>query len=500
MEKEKLLSKFNIKDYNKELEEKLLSKTYSAETKNLLINMMYKIENSYEDYKKVKTVKIQKQDILSEMVSIIEKKCEIIEIIKTQDEDKSIVISEEKIRTLPNEYKMMYSLLKLKDDKIKLNKKYDIQKLSLEEILNEGDVLNLSEVIRDFDGWAWNINKNEITNLDYNFIYQTLLFILNTDTLEKNISLDKWEEKLKKFIDEESANKIIELISRFAILLFTNVNKEEKKKLLSRKKALQIEIKQMSNKQEYLKNLSNEKAKLRQEIKKIDTILNDNKMIRKEFALCEEKIRGEIFSLSDFAEKLQKQRDEKIKKIKVIDEKMKPEIFVKSLDEKIKNLALLVDLGYNKKCTEEKIINLRYEIIKKSLYIAKKRITTFTNKNDIIEFIFRLRYYKLIPIDFQYTNDINEEFEKLEKKAITIACKLRGINIISNDIEENANIIKEFLNLGIINLEEIELKIEEKDNQFIINIYNEKTFEKKLYYNQIKKLNIKKNRKIKLFI
>lgn len=54
MEKEKLISKLNIKDYNNQLERILSKKNYSAETKNLLLNMLYKIETSYEDYNKVK--------------------------------------------------------------------------------------------------------------------------------------------------------------------------------------------------------------------------------------------------------------------------------------------------------------------------------------------------------------------------------------------------------------------------------------------------------------
>ena len=43
-----------LKDYNVELEEVLDSKYFSSNIKNLLLNMVYKIENSYADYKEVK--------------------------------------------------------------------------------------------------------------------------------------------------------------------------------------------------------------------------------------------------------------------------------------------------------------------------------------------------------------------------------------------------------------------------------------------------------------
>ena len=56
MEKNKILSKFNIdiKDYNNELEKILESKLFSYDVKNLLLSMLYKIENAYKDYETVK--------------------------------------------------------------------------------------------------------------------------------------------------------------------------------------------------------------------------------------------------------------------------------------------------------------------------------------------------------------------------------------------------------------------------------------------------------------
>ena len=44
MEKEKILSKLNAKDYNNELEMILEEKDFSSNIKNLLLSMLYKIE------------------------------------------------------------------------------------------------------------------------------------------------------------------------------------------------------------------------------------------------------------------------------------------------------------------------------------------------------------------------------------------------------------------------------------------------------------------------
>ena len=65
MEKNKILSKFNIdiKDYNNELEKILESKLFSYDVKNLLLSMLYKIENAYKDYETVKVEVPSKENI-----------------------------------------------------------------------------------------------------------------------------------------------------------------------------------------------------------------------------------------------------------------------------------------------------------------------------------------------------------------------------------------------------------------------------------------------------
>ena len=46
--KEKLLRKIHMKDYTNSLEKILEDKQFSVDTKNLLLSMVYKIENSYK--------------------------------------------------------------------------------------------------------------------------------------------------------------------------------------------------------------------------------------------------------------------------------------------------------------------------------------------------------------------------------------------------------------------------------------------------------------------
>ena len=35
----------------------------------------------------------------------------------------------------------------------------------------------MAEVIRDFNGWSWDIVTKEIKNIEYNFLYQNLILL-----------------------------------------------------------------------------------------------------------------------------------------------------------------------------------------------------------------------------------------------------------------------------------------------------------------------------------
>ena len=128
MEKEKFLSKFNITDYNNELEDILEKKSFSEGTKNILLNILYKMETSYEDYNKVKKETGTKKDILEEVLQIVRKKCKEIEIVKpkidkkTKLEDKKFILEKDKIIVYPNEKDMYFALLNLQDNKYKIEK------------------------------------------------------------------------------------------------------------------------------------------------------------------------------------------------------------------------------------------------------------------------------------------------------------------------------------------------------------------------------------------
>ena len=103
MGREEIFSKLNIRDYNNELEKILEKKSFSEGTKNILLNILYKMETAYDDYNKVKVYTNSKKDMLEEMLKIIKEDCDEIELVKprlneeTKLGDKKFIVEENKI-------------------------------------------------------------------------------------------------------------------------------------------------------------------------------------------------------------------------------------------------------------------------------------------------------------------------------------------------------------------------------------------------------------------
>ena len=74
MSKEDIFSKISLKDYNNELEKVLEEKDFSEVVKNLLLSMLYKIENAYEDYETVKVNTASKKYFIKKIIKIKKKK------------------------------------------------------------------------------------------------------------------------------------------------------------------------------------------------------------------------------------------------------------------------------------------------------------------------------------------------------------------------------------------------------------------------------------------
>lgn len=516
MGREEIFSKLNIKDYNSELEKILEKKSFSEGTKNILLNILYKMETAYEDYNKVKVYTNAKKEMLQEMLEIIDKDCTEIELVKpklnetTKLGDKKFTVEGSKIISYPNEKMVCYGLYNLSTNKISINSKYSFLKRPLEKLLNKGKIIDLEEIVRDFDGWSWNVVKDEIENYICNIVYQNIKILVGNEFLQEQITkskqidfIEELDLKLKLNYGEELAQKILNSLYKICILEQIRTDNKKLKDFIKIEKILKRDLEKISNKKQYLQDLANEKKKIAKEIKRIDEIMSNSEILRKEFMQGNLRREKKIFSLSDYTDLLQNRREKLLAKLKKCSKLMQPFTYVQmklDLKEKVELFEELDLSQYN----SENLFKELVEFQKKFLKAFNKTLKKVETKKEIIEKIFAFRYYKLIPIDVDKSiKDIQQlktELKRTEKYLITKACNLKAINILCNNVEKNYEIISNIFDYRIIDLEEILLEIKKKDNKHVLKIYDDNAIAGIINCEYNEEFNIKLNKKIKLFI
>ncbi len=350
MDKEKIFSKLNSKDYNKELEKILDKKEFSEDVKNLLLSMLYKIETGYKDYITVKRIVENKRSYIEQIIDTIDKKAKQINIVE-QNSQKALDIKETNTHFLvdkldgiinlihPNEKIMLYTIYKLDDKQVYLHEKYNLIRVALSELLNAGENMNNIEVLRDFNGWSWNTDVTEIPEVTTNIIYQNLIYLLGIDFVKQWLHTDEvkdyineLEERLKSIYKEENAKHLLQLIYIIAILICTQKNYKEKERLIQEKLDLQEELIRLENKAELLTQISENKKEAFSKIGQIDAILNDRQLLEKEYIARNDKLPEykKIFSLSHLTEILTKERKKVLEKVEEQNKLLDPTYYVKT--------------------------------------------------------------------------------------------------------------------------------------------------------------------------
>ena len=440
MIKNKLFSKFNIKDYNNKLEKVLENKVYSLGAKNLLLNMFYKIENSYSDYEKTKRQVPLKNDFIQYLINTIQNKCAEIEIIKNNSEigqkfreaSKSYEIENDKITVLENENFLLEAILEISRTPIKIPKQYEYIDNAYRDVLKIGATVNQLEVIKNFNGWSWSITNEKTEKYKYNIVYQTLNYTVGYKLMyefinNNNITLNYIDMLKQQVIVEygvKIGNKFNDILYKNLMYLYANSNQKAKEELIKIKSKYKKQLEIMQNKERFLEELTNEKKRFNRKINAIDK----NKY--------------------DFLESIQ--GDQTLELCRM---------FLLGLREKIKNIE---------------------------------------NKKEIIELIYELRYYRFIMYGNEFLKDIKElkiSFAKTIKSLIDKATKLKVIENVSEDSKENFVILKMIFDTQIIDLQSISIEPKEENNIIYLQYYDGKVLESKKI-TQAKKIKIKKKTKI----
>ena len=271
MKKEKIFSKFNTRNYNEELEEVLDKKDFSENVKNDILNIIYKIEEAYNDYEIVKKEVQNEKDFLEKILNAITEYCNSIEILTSDNiKRKKYILDYEKgkIQVSSDNVYILFSILKMMQKSKKYYNETDIiEKKPIYDFLNIGYNINNIEVIRDFNGWSWVISSLGIENIKANLIYQNLQMLLGNRYMEhfmQNVMLKENDfieilmKQLKKIYGDEIAQKIVDELKKVSLIEISKIDAEYKKVLLEIRQRKQEEFNLMENKKEYLKEITNQ--------------------------------------------------------------------------------------------------------------------------------------------------------------------------------------------------------------------------------------------------
>ena len=473
MAKEDIFSKINLKDYNNILENILEQKAFTEDVKNLLLSMLYKIENGYQDYETVKVNVSSKKYFLKKVVQIIKEECKEIKLVKPLSEESKeleeknvnyIVNKEEgKITVYPNERMMLEALIALNQKEIILEEEYELFSLGLAEILTKGNKMNSAEVIRDFNGWSWDITTSQMKSKNINLVYQNLLILLGNNFMQTWITdgkeqeeeeielpnneilrskyndsfgmtkeemqednhvdyIQKMKDLLIKKYGEEKAESFINQLIKTSIAIGCNVNKKQKEIVLKIQKEVKEDLEKMQDNKKYLEELSKKKKEANIKIKKIDTFLSDEKLLKEEYEKRNSKLpnKEKIFSVSHLRIMLEKERKEKLEQIKKYNKQMEPKEFVKTKHELEEKIKFFEDISIEEKnkVNEEKQIEI---LQKEFLKCFEEKIIKSETKKEISDLLYQLRYYEQIPYKENQLNKmetINNQIQKIEEELI----------------------------------------------------------------------------------
>lgn len=557
MAKEDIFSKINLKDYNNILENILEQKAFTEDVKNLLLSMLYKIENGYEDYEKVKVNVNSKKYFLKQIVKIIKEECKEIELIKPLSEESKIleeknvnyIVDKEKRKIIvyPNERMILEALITLNQTEILIEEQYELFKIGMQEVLIKGNRMNYAETIRDFNGWSWDITTSQMESKNINVVYQNLLMLVGNEFLQSWITgkesiteeeeidlpnneilrskynenfgitkediqedkkvdyIEKIYNKMNKKYGEENTKKYMTQLVKTVIAIGSNNNEEQRKIVLEKQTEIEQRLEKMQDNRKYLEEISNNKKEISKKIKQIDTILNDEKILKEEYIKRNSKLpnKQKIFSVSHLKIMLEKERKKHLETIKEYNKQIEPKVFVKTKQLLEEEFEFFKDIGVEEKnkVKEEKQIK---ELQAKFLECFLDKIKKAETKKEISELIYELRYYKHLP--FSETNlgqikQFEKRLQEIEKILIKKACEAKLIKLFSQNEMLNKDILKNQFESKIINLENSVYILKYHKGVLKIEIYDTNIEEetKEIEIKEKVELQVKLNKKIKVW-
>ena len=299
MPKEKIFSKLKYKDYNNLLEQVLEKKDFSSTGKNLILSVLYKMETNYNDYKTVKRDITAKEEILTDFINLVKEYCNSLIVIKPESKRSSLLsnteskyianLDKKELEVFPNEKYILEGLYSLYNNNAMVNDKYGILKDAIMEIFIHGNSSNNIELLRDFNGFAWYVAKNEFEDTYANLIFQDIRIIAGNDLLKDwvyNKDNDKdYIEELKKELNRRYDKEMAEPLFNQLIITILKIYYERHPET---KKELKAKEEEPQDIRRYIEEISKDKKKILKKVENLDRIINDSEKLEEELVARKE--------------------------------------------------------------------------------------------------------------------------------------------------------------------------------------------------------------------
>lgn len=494
-------------DYIYEIEKTLEKKGITNEIKSLVMDTLFKIEETYPNYKRIKVDVLEKRDYIREIVVAL-KKVDNIYIMNMQEKDILKCVTDTKIdknvrgyydiQIYHNNLSLLYALQTI------INEEYGINEQpcssAFDKILKIGGIYSNIEILRDFSGWNWNRNKIKNFNIYYDIIYKNLLLILGID---KMIELKKTRQCIhfmKKYLLKKYKNDNVEkLMEILKEIVFVISSEEEKKLEIEANKKIIDMYMAMKDIKKFMQKVNEEKKKNNKLIAEYDKILNSHNVLEREYneyLKAIEKSKNEdssngslnidsIIDILDIEEddigKIDKEEIKNIElfSIQIFEKRKKvynknlelskignPENYVEHkriLEEKIKYILDYEKVKGDPKKEEELLENLMIEYQKIVYDMLEDRIEVIYTNEEVIDEIYRQRYirYQNVLKD-KYIYQISDLYQKMDKILHLIVAKAMKFDVLERvSEEENTNYaaVSPALKTEVLSLEEVKVAI-----------------------------------------
>ncbi len=482
--------------------------------------MLYKIENGYNDYEKTKVEVPNKNDFIEYIFNIIRDKCNEITVAEFNSEASNVlkqknikyIIEQDKgkIIAFANELLILNCILEMAQRQICIVQEKKSLQEPISHILNLGGQMNTVEAIRDFNGWSWDVVLKEIQDIEVNLIFQNVLYLAGDEFVKQWIAnnseladyLELLQSHLKENFGEKRANKFIELFCKLSIDISIAKNKEQYKFWKEKKSTLEADLEKLQNKQKYLSQKTKEKKEYTKQIENVDKILNNKELLRQEYTNRNAKLanKDKIFSVSHLVDRLLKERDELLEKIKLCNKLIEPKGYVERKQEVEEKVDFLRQLDIEQKEDRNKSI---IELCTVFLECFQIKIAKAKTKQEIIDYIYELRYYGFLPLDAEGTTlkqvpTLQPILERCKEDLLQKARKLDAIDEVTDDEEINTKILDNIFESKMIDLDHMVIVTRVTDGKLYAEYYDEKVLETTVQIQSDRTVRLKK--KTKLFI